>query len=439
MPVETSLQAIKLELWEKKAFYANIISGSHELQPFPYRYYVREERPGERFLLRAHHHDPFVVQVVGVNALAVDLLNYQNLLCVPCLRIDEKIAMDIANFYMLTANPAPSAPASVSFKNEKRLTYKKLDFNFENCGPTPIFDEFLSRTNDPHAFIDFIGSLFFEDSDRQQYLWMFGAGGDGKGAVLRFLAKIFEDAVAWETCDAASNQFWTFNIIGKRLVFFSDCDKPKFVTSGLFKSLTGDDWIRAEEKRKNVFYTKMKSKFIFASNHRPKINRTESDTRRLIYVEVDKVKGPRDKKYESYLWDERIPIINKCMASYIANYPKMGEIDTRGETLEELLAANEEEFVTVFEDYFIHVPFDSQNNKITINKFNHMLTEIFANLRQRNAFKFFVENKYRPLRKTFEKDRVRTRHLVGLREKTNTERNIHKKIHQPMMTKYYNI
>ncbi|CAA9363836.1 hypothetical protein AVDCRST_MAG94-3560 [uncultured Leptolyngbya sp.] len=103
--------------------------------------------------------------------------------------------------------------------------------------------------------------------DLQRFLHLTGPGGSGKGTFMRLaIALIGADNNHSSTLeDWNGNRYETANAHGKRLVSFPDEDK---YTRGLskFKSLTGGDHLRAEEKHKKAFQFVYDGMTMLASN-----------------------------------------------------------------------------------------------------------------------------------------------------------------------------
>ncbi len=211
-------------------------------------------------------------------------------------------------------------------------------------GPTPTWDDLLSRASAPEALCAYLGSLFVDASDRQQYLWIYGEGNDGKGSLFRFLHRCFGVAFGNEYVPEGKDKFWTAGLLNKRIVIFPDCNEYGFITTGLFKSLTGGDPVRMEFKGKQSFTALINTKFIYGSNERPKISGERSDLRRLIYCEMKSWVGDADSNYESRLWDEGGAFIHKCLEAYKKASPQHAAIVVDQDRLSALASDTEEVF-----------------------------------------------------------------------------------------------
>jgi hypothetical protein len=201
----------------------------------------------------------------------------------------------------------------------------------------------------------FIGSLMDEHSPRQQYVWLHGDGGRGKGTLLRFLRRVLGPSFSAET--PGGDKFWTYGLVGKVLVGFAECDDAKFTTKAIFKSITGGDPVRVEGKGIPAFTATLCCKVIFASNSKPEISGSEADRRRIIYCDV----GPRPEgqgmsdDYEELLWAEASHFLHDCRRLYMKNGRNPIPVGDP-EMLLALISENEERFETIFNTYFEAVP-----------------------------------------------------------------------------------
>jgi P4 family phage/plasmid primase-like protien len=123
-------------------------------------------------------------------------------------------------------------------------------------------------------------------SDLQKFLHLIGPGGTGKGTFMRLLTDLIGLVNLHSTTleDICTNRFELANIYKKRLVVMWDEDK-KSGNMGRFKSLTGEDYLRAEEKGKKAFSFKYDGMVVVSSNFPIFVGDNSSGlARRLINV-----------------------------------------------------------------------------------------------------------------------------------------------------------
>lgn len=104
-------------------------------------------------------------------------------------------------------------------------------------------------------------------SDLQRFLHLTGPGGSGKGTFMRLCTALIGERNNYSSSlhDWNSNRFEPANGYKKRLITFADEDKYTG-SLGRFKSLTGGDHLRGEEKGKKAFQYTYDGMTMMASN-----------------------------------------------------------------------------------------------------------------------------------------------------------------------------
>jgi hypothetical protein len=260
--------------------------------------------------------------------------------------------------YWEASTKAIPPPAMVLWADEPGLTYRRLPWT-QGLGETPLWDELVGRMGaQGDAFIAWVGSLFFKDSDRQQYLWLYGQGQNGKGAITRFLGEVLGAAFRSELPPGPGDRFWTRNLLGARLVSFPDCNSIGFPASGLFKSMTGGDGVRMEIKNGAVFHAELGCKFMFSSNEKPTLSSEAADMRRPIFINLDAISCAPDPGYERKLWAEGGRFLSGCIAIYESSYPGHGRLAVDNEDLVGHVVTTEERFADILNTEFVIHPFN---------------------------------------------------------------------------------
>lgn len=219
--------------------------------------------------------------------------------------------------------PLFTPPLPMAEKSDRRLTYHRLPFDIPKIESdwqpiTPIFDEMMSRTGNAKALMAWIGSLLDPAADLSQYVWIYGQGGEGKSTLGRFLSSVFGYAAMSTQPPAKDDRFWSGGLVGKRLVMFPDCENYIYPTTGQFKSLTGGDMQRVEDKHRSAVQVKINCKFLFLANEKPEIANSRADFRRAIFCHMQPFENEPDSNYERLLWKEAADILGKCLIEYKA-------------------------------------------------------------------------------------------------------------------------
>lgn len=296
-------------------------------------------------LVIAQHPDQFKRKVLGI-------CEYLPVECLQLLLNDSRMREFTTFFEMQGPKLDVADIMQVTFADDERLSWCKLPFKLlgDSIGlDAPTWSEIVSRTTNRDAFIEFIGSLFCDGSDRSQYLWLYGDGGNGKSSMMTVLMEILGKSAVY---DVASTNWVGGKWQGKRLVVFDDTNNFQFVTTEIFKQATGGCEITAKEKYIKNWSFKPVCKFIFTSNQRPNIGSGRSDMRRAIYCEIGKVAGELlGEEYIDMLRKEAQAFISICVHTYLSANQKLGRIAVDTQGLEDMVADNEADFAAVVEEH----------------------------------------------------------------------------------------
>lgn len=182
------------------------------------------------------------------------------------------------------------------------------------------------NTHLKNVLIAFANAVLRGRSDLQKVLHLIGIGGSGKGTFLRLLVALIGEENCYSTTleEWCGNRFEAAQAYRKRLVQFPDEDKG-VKGLGRFKSLTGGDFLRGEEKNKKPFQFRFDGMVVMVSNF-PIFSSDNSSgiSRRMITVpfnnmveesqrrDLDKEFQPELAAFTNYLlnlsddWVERV-------------------------------------------------------------------------------------------------------------------------------------
>lgn len=242
----------------------------------------------------------------------------------------------------------------ISFIDDPAPCYKRVRFDIEEQ-PTPLFDEMMSRTDGAEDLMAFTWSLLIKDSYKQQYLYWMGEGGVGKSSYVLFLDHFLgRSLVSLRSEGAAGNRFWSSGLVGASVGVFADTNHSSFMSSGIFKSISGGDKINIEFKNCKPYSMVVPIKFMFLANEIPQLGNESQDTRRLLLIKTSSLSTGtlRDPKYVDKLIAEAPGWFFKCKQAYEKACPTHGHIegdDTQKKVMEEFYLA---EFHRIFNEYF---------------------------------------------------------------------------------------
>jgi hypothetical protein len=354
---KSSSSSSKIKQAEVCRMLADAVSRMPSRMPdFPTRYLVLRPKPGISIPLLVAEDES--VTVTTPKAISMDILRY----CDGPLSnrsefiIKPKLAAEAAEYFLSvhpSVNPADIAPTR--WADEPGLTYRRLPWT-KGTGPAPTWDDLLSRMSNAQAFIDWIGSLFFEQAFLHNYVWIYGEGGDGKGAINRFLSRVFDTSYRSKTAPTTGktgtvDKFWAYNLLGARLAVFPDCENPTFTTTGFFKSLTGGDPVEVEAKGQMSFTTYLNTRYMILANAKPGISSAKSDMRRIIYCEMTPIEQDWSG-IEDRLWAEGGHFLSQCIDNYLSKHPNHEPIEGDNSILLGVIDENEQHLENFFNKYF---------------------------------------------------------------------------------------
>lgn len=392
---------------------------AEHLWPLPnFKLHVLRDDTGLRSYLLED--DDKQLKYVDFEAVVDNVMKFVRFACGPKLlqgtSFIEKDARDLAKFWRATTATFPHKIKPIAEKSDDSYTFKKLGFDFEECEDfqreCPAFYEFMDRTTNSKALMMWIGSLFHEDSDRQQYVWIYGDGQNGKGSLARVLGNIFGSACGWEQVPSENERrFWTSGLLGKRLVVFDDCSNYGFCGQGFFKSLTGGSSVRIEQKNQSPFSAELPVKFMFLSNDKPMLESKKADLRRVIFCQSLPPTVDFGPHYErDYLAREAPKFVGLCRRLYAQEIIGKGltQIPTDTEEINEIISEHEDSFEAVLNKHFIIEPLALPNDCVTAGElFDVLRMERLGSNYEVRRFKSYLERVHNVRRKQIKSTGVR--------------------------------
>jgi putative DNA primase/helicase len=169
----------------------------------------------------------------------------------------------------------------------------------EECHRFLKFLEEALHSEDIPLVQEILGYLMIPVNKAQKSFVFVGAGNAGKSTLLSVAQEILlgntnVSNVPWQ---ALSDRFKTAEIFGKLANIFADLPSKSFDDNGIFKSITGEDFITVEKKNKAPFSFRPYARLLFSCNEIPKNYGDKSNAfyRRLIIVRFDRA-IPMDKR-----------------------------------------------------------------------------------------------------------------------------------------------
>lgn len=203
-------------------------------------------------------------------------------------------------------------PVAISWQKDE-YAFRKLDDDLFIEGPTPTWDEFLSRLDYPELFMAWVWSIFEPTNTVRQVCWIRGPGQDGKSEV----QKALEYAIGEHQCYSVKendlgNQFFLGSVYGKILITFPDCGYLNLIKKEAIKQITGGDSASIERKGEQAKSGVLRAKLLVHSNKDPLINpESRFQTTRLLRLILQKT-DKRDSQFGKRLKEEVWAFLAKC-------------------------------------------------------------------------------------------------------------------------------
>lgn len=180
----------------------------------------------------------------------------------------------------------------------------------------PEFKLFLEQTDEASArsIILWIGSLMDPESNRRQYLHLWGSGEEGKSTLTEALTKAFNGQTVNVTARQLQSTHFGTELEGKRLYMFNDENNTSFFSSGPFKHITGDSSMDVNEKYQAVRSIKLTGKTIICSNAKMELTNSKADSSRAISIELTGKDKPHT--WKAGFLDKAVEMVLFCYQEY---------------------------------------------------------------------------------------------------------------------------
>lgn len=261
----------------------------------------------------------------GLTDLVAQVLNESEII------LSQQAIVSQIRTWAMTAPRLGKFPPSFSTSPDE-ITFLRIDLAklLDTQQSTPTWDNFLVRCGaNAGALMAFTWSLFEQgDSYHDQYLFLKGPGGDGKGSYIRFLCRLFENNSGSDSAYAAlstEDDRWVAQCVGKRLGTFNDINNTSIVMTTAFKNVTGRDPVTINQKYEKSYSTTLDTKFVLTTNKRISIGGDRSEQRRAIIINMQAI-VESIPNYESKLWQEAGGFLAKCKKAFGELYNKNSKI-----------------------------------------------------------------------------------------------------------------
>jgi putative DNA primase/helicase len=178
----------------------------------------------------------------------------------------------------------------------------QINANYDPTAKCPQFTAFLESIlpkSELALIQEIFGYLLIPVNKAQKAFVFVGAPNAGKSTLLSIAQEVLLGAdnvsnIPWQ---GLSDRFNKAELFGKLANIFADLPSKAIDDGGMFKTLTGEDYISAERKNRGPFKFRPYARFLFSCNEIPKNygDRSDGFYRRLMIMRFDK-SVPQDKR-----------------------------------------------------------------------------------------------------------------------------------------------
>ena len=226
------------------------------------------------------------------------------------------------------------------------IAFSYVDANYDENAECKKFDKFLEQITDGDEILIkrmwmFLGYVFMQNADAKYFFVMGEAPDSGKSLVGNFIESAFpKKYVSNIALNDLNKEFSLSPLIGSCVNLSLDLPATKLNNSAIskLKMLTGGDRLIINQKYVSDASYEIRTKFIFASNHKISISgEDEAFWRRLVYLPFNKTipKEKQDASLSLAFQKEKDAIVSKALRyakKLIKNnfiFPSTSEIDKK--------------------------------------------------------------------------------------------------------------
>lgn len=242
-----------------------------------------------------------------------------------------------------------------------RLQYEPMETVVDPEWHCPTWNEIGSRTTNWKAFCMRIASIFDDQADRKQAIYMSGPKDCGKSQIEAMIAHLAggDSPSGGGFCSLSPDQtpgaHWLEPLVGKRVVCISEA-AGDFLESSRFKSLTGDLWHMVNPKGRAIVNRPLPVLLFLFGNEPPEISGKPELLERVIDCRIDppKLNGEGlipDHEYQELLKSELQAFLGYCFSLYEPY--RRRRLPCERDTLEESTMDHEQDAIDYFNTYFV--------------------------------------------------------------------------------------
>lgn len=287
--------------------------------------------------------------------------------------IDVLNPKDTLRVYETDESPHPVVVQGCNHLALKYLPFTEQPVTLDNLNP--FLKEFLTRV-ERHKHLCAVLWTNLIGLKTPYVIYLQGRGGDGKSAFVEALSAIIGSSAPFDL-----EKFNGYLMYNKSILTLHENNSINIMQNAFIKAVSGGDSVKIEGKNRDAFYDSIRGQVIIVSNHQPKIQGFDAETRRLCYYpvkspDIDKADLWLQDNYRKQLMSTPNEFFNYCRICYEELKTATGAVrEPEGyeEVLQSLrdqeIAEINEKIVEKISDYF---EFDPAGKVLTVDIIKHV-------------------------------------------------------------------
>lgn len=263
-----------------------------------------------------------------------------------------------ANKLIYSGRRLPAWPKPIGFKSETDLAFQRFDFDpaeKASLEDFPTIATNLRHMSNSRNFCERVGSLYDDEANRKQVLFLIGDGDGGKSSLIDLLTYLAGGTNGVASIGMSVYDSFGFDPLLDKRVWIAEELSPQFFKNGKFKTLTGGTAVQINRKGEKQFNAYLQGMLVATSNKTPKIDNDSGLRNRILICEVDPI--PKEdrlplKETHRRMRQELPHFIRYCLDAYSK---VTGDGTLVPDTTERLDSIIEDEEITceaIFDEYF---------------------------------------------------------------------------------------
>lgn len=158
----------------------------------------------------------------------------------------------------------------------KTITTSQINATFDSEAECPYFQEYMDLQVDKkyhNCIYELIGSILYPEYHTEKAFMFHGPKRTGKGTMIRVIEELIGESNISHVSlqDLSGNRFARASLFGKMLNTYGDLPITTVADPGIFKNVTGEDTIEAENKGRPRFRFRNKAKLLYSCNDIPEL------------------------------------------------------------------------------------------------------------------------------------------------------------------------